>query len=256
MGKVVVFDSGLGSLSIVKAIMKRTKSEVIYFADQKNYPYGQKTHAELRYIIERTIQSLRKKFKPDIIIVGSNTPTLLFPDLFAKNKAIMGVLPPLTVAQKNTKTSSIAILGSKAAVTSKQTEKFIQNNVSKKIHITKIDATKLIDLVESGAFLYDKKYCAIMVDQVLSKKILKRSIDVVTLSSTHLPFLLPILKKSFPMVMFLDPAMQVATQLTQNEFFVESAKKSLQVFSSGDPKKLEQKLLKMKIKVKVRLLAF
>jgi hypothetical protein len=58
------------------------------------------------------------------------------------------------------------------------------------------------------------------------------------------------------MVMFLDPAMQVATQLTQNEFFVESAKKSLQVFSSGDPKKLEQKLLKMKIKVKVRLLAF
>jgi len=35
MVKIAVFDSGLGSLSIIKEIQKITKSEIIYFADQK-----------------------------------------------------------------------------------------------------------------------------------------------------------------------------------------------------------------------------
>ena len=34
--KIVVFDSGLGSLSIIKAIQKRTKADIIYLADKKN----------------------------------------------------------------------------------------------------------------------------------------------------------------------------------------------------------------------------
>lgn len=256
MGKVVVFDSGLGSLSIVKAIMKITKAEIIYFADQKNYPYGKKTNAELRRIIEYTIRSLKKKFKPNVIVIGSNTPTLLFPDLFSKDQTIMGVLPPLVDAQNKTKTNSIAILGSSAAINSKQIEKFIQNNLTKKISVVKIDMTKLIDLVESGIFLSDKKYCKMMIDQVLADKISQYNIDVVTLSSTHLPFLLPILKKSFPKVTFLDPAMQVATHLTTSKFFTISEKKSLQVFSSGDTKTLERNLLKMKIKTEVNSLTF
>jgi len=47
VAKIVVFDSGLGSLSIIKAIQKISKSEIIYFADQENFPYGQKSQAQL-----------------------------------------------------------------------------------------------------------------------------------------------------------------------------------------------------------------
>ena len=35
---IVVFDSGLGSLSIIKEIQKKTKCEYVYIADQKNFP--------------------------------------------------------------------------------------------------------------------------------------------------------------------------------------------------------------------------
>jgi len=48
MVKIAVFDSGLGSLSIIKEIQKITKSEIIYFADQKNYPYGK--NLRLNYV--------------------------------------------------------------------------------------------------------------------------------------------------------------------------------------------------------------
>ncbi|MFB3114057.1 MAG: glutamate racemase, partial [Nitrosopumilaceae archaeon] len=40
MAKIAVFDSGLGSLSIIRSIQKTLKSEIIYFADQNSFPYG------------------------------------------------------------------------------------------------------------------------------------------------------------------------------------------------------------------------
>lgn len=254
MGKVVVFDSGLGSLSIIQAIRKVTKADIVYFADQKNYPYGKKSPKVLRQIIESSIDLLQKKFQPDIIIVGSNTPTLLFPDLFKNNKAIIGVSPPLKDAEKKTNTNSIAILGTTAIIKSRQTSKYVKKNLTKDIRVHKIDATKLIDLVESGKFIYDKQYCEKIAIKVLSKIFERNNIDVVTLSSTHLPALLPTLKKIFPKIVFLDPAMQVATRMSTNNHFISSTKNSLQIFSSSDVVQLEKNLKKLKIRNKVQYL--
>ncbi|MDC0605617.1 glutamate racemase, partial [Nitrosopumilus sp.] len=77
MAKIVVFDSGLGSLSIIKEIQKVAKTDIVYFADQKNYPYGTKSQAQLSTIIKKTITLLEEKFVPDIIVVASNTPSLM-----------------------------------------------------------------------------------------------------------------------------------------------------------------------------------
>ena len=77
MAKIIVFDSGFGSLSIIKPIQKAIKSDIIYFADQKNFPYGKKSKFQLTTIITKTIRLLEKKFEPDLIVLGSNTPSLL-----------------------------------------------------------------------------------------------------------------------------------------------------------------------------------
>ena len=77
MAKIVVFDSGFGSLSVIQPIQKAIKSNIIYFADQKNFPYGKKSKYELTKIITKTLNFLNKKFQPDLIVIGSNTPSLL-----------------------------------------------------------------------------------------------------------------------------------------------------------------------------------
>ncbi len=74
MVKIVVFDSGLGSLSIIKAIQKISKSEIIYFTDQENFPYGQKSQAQLSRVIKNSIKILDKEFSPNLIVIASNTP--------------------------------------------------------------------------------------------------------------------------------------------------------------------------------------
>ena len=60
MARIAVFDSGLGSLSIIQAIQKISKSEIIYFADQQNYPYGKKSQAQLRTIMQKSIKLLQE----------------------------------------------------------------------------------------------------------------------------------------------------------------------------------------------------
>ncbi len=149
--KIAVFDSGLGSLSIIRAIQKKSKAEIIYFADQQNYPYGKKSQAQLRTIIQKSIKVLQERFSPDIIVVASNTPSLM---LNLATRKIIDVKPPLKYAQKISKSKQIIILATEAAIKSKGLTEYIKKNNFPKSHkIFKINGSELIDLVESGKFI-------------------------------------------------------------------------------------------------------
>ena len=251
MAKIIVFDSGLGSLSIIKSIRKRINAEVIYFADQLSYPYGTKSVSQLYKIIKKTILKLQEKFKPDIIIVGSNTLSLLL-NIEKKNK-IIGVFPPLKEAKLKTKTGHIGILATRSVVKSKVLNNYIKKNVSSKIQVTKINATPLVDLVESGKFIYEKQKSKKIIKRLIESHI-QNEIDVITLSSTHLPFLLPILKELFPNVIFLDPADSVALHISKILKNKQSQKSKFRIYASGNIKILHKKLEKIGITNKVNTL--
>ena len=252
MPRIVVFDSGFGSLSIIKPIQKKIKSELIYFADQKNFPYGTKSVSDLRRIIKSTVYSLEKKFAPDLIVIGSNTPSLLLKKI-TKPK-IIGVFPPINIAVKKTKSNTIAILTTKSVVESNALKNFIRKKVPKKIEVIKINATPLVKLVESGKFIYDKKLCKKEIEKKLLDKIITNNVDVVTLSSTHLPFLLPILKQVFPEVTFLDPANIIANQIAKQLKIKKSKRNSMKIFTSGNVNLFQRQLRQLGIKNAVKSL--
>ncbi|MEK6870643.1 MAG: glutamate racemase, partial [Thermoproteota archaeon] len=146
MVKIAVFDSGLGSLSIIKAIQKICKSEIIYFADQKNYPYGKKSKKQLERIIKQTIKLL-ENFSPDVIVMASNTPSLMV----NTNRKVIGVKPPIRKAMILSKTKNIAVLATQSAIKSKSLSSYIKKfNFSKDKKIYKVDSSALVDLVESN----------------------------------------------------------------------------------------------------------
>ncbi len=252
MVKIAVFDSGLGSLSIIKEIQKITKSEIIYFADQKNYPYGKKSKAQLSTIIQKTIKLLEKEFAPEIIVVASNTPSLM---LDLSTQKIVDVKPPLEIAKKITKTKQIGILATKSAINSKGLSEYIRkNNFSKSFKIFKINGSNLVDLVESGKFLTDKKYCRKIIKKDL-EILSQQSIDTITLSSTHLIFLKSLLKKEFPKIKFIDPGKIVAQKIFSKIKNKESKRNSLKIFTSGNVKDFQIKLNKLGITNKVDFLS-
>jgi glutamate racemase len=247
MVKIAVFDSGFGSLSVIKQIRKMMKAEIIYFADQKNFPYGKKTVSELRKIITNTIDSLQKEFDPEVIIVGSNTPSILLAGY--KSTRIIGVYPPLKEASQKTKTSSIAILSTQNVVKSKALNKLIRKNVPKKINVLKINTSPLVELVESGKFIKNKRICKNKIKSLLEKKFFDNNIDVVTLSSTHLPFLLPLLQQVFPKISFLDPAENAVKKIMRKHKSRDQI--SLKIFSSGNVSRFQKQLHKIGINNRV-----
>src|SRR5438445_1950268 len=115
----------MGSLSIIKPIQKKVNADIIYFADQKNFPYGTKSVLELKKIIKSTIVMLEKNFDPDLIIIGSNTPSLLLKKII-NNQRTIGVFPPLKEAKIRTKTKTIAILETKSVIESNTLQIYIK----------------------------------------------------------------------------------------------------------------------------------
>ena len=253
MVKIAVFDSGLGSLSVIKSVQKKIKSDIIYFADQENFPYGTKSKSQLKKIIKKTINTLRKNFNPDLIVIGSNTPSILLKNILKKPKVI-GVLPTLKDAVDNTKSCSIAILATKSVVESKSLKNYIKKNVPDSIKVTKINASSLVELVESTEFIHDKKLCKKKIRNLLLEPFKKNNVDVVTLSSTHLSFLLPILKKIFLMVKFLDPANTVANEIAMVVCKKKSKKNTIRIFASGDVALFQNKLKQLGFRYRVSLL--
>ena len=244
--KIVVFDSGLGSLSIIKAIQKKTKSDIIYLADRKNFPYGTKTKSQLYKIITDTIEKISERFDPDVIVLASNTPSLLFREKLPKN--VITVLPPLEKIQK---ASNVAILTTEIVAKSKELDNYIEqfNNLKE---VLKINCSELVELVESGKFLTHERDCVKTILKVLKDEFKENKIKVATLSSTHLPFLLPFLKKYFRGVEFLDPAEDVAIKISKLEKS-KSTRNSLSIYTTESPKALQRNLKSMGISNKVNL---
>ena len=244
--KIVVFDSGLGSLSIIKAIQKKTKSDIIYLADKKNFPYGKKTKSQLYKIVSDTIKKISERFDPDVIVLASNTPSLLFREKLPKN--IITVLPPLEKIQKP---GNIAILATEIVAKSKELDNYISEFNDLK-GVWKINCSELVELVESGKFLTDEKNCVKTILKVLKDEFKENKIKFATLSSTHLPFLLPFMKKYFKKVEFLDPAEDVAVKISKIKA-PKSTRNSLSIYTTKSPKALQRNLKSMGISNKVNL---
>src|SRR5919199_2603233 len=115
---VAIFDSGVGSLSIIQELKKEIPHEnLLYFADKAHFPYGNKSPAQLRDIILNTIKYL-ERYKPKLIVIASNTPSMSILDEIRRlvNTPLIGVRPPLKEACQLTKKKHIGIMGTKPTI--------------------------------------------------------------------------------------------------------------------------------------------
>ena len=119
--------------------------------------------------------------------------------------------------------------------------------------VNRIDCSELVNLVESGEFATSNEKCVHVIRKILRVKFEKNHIDSATLSSTHLPFLLPILQKEFPNVKFFDPAKDIAR--TVKKRLAPSPRNRLSVYTSSDVKIMQKKLELLQIKRRVSFLA-
>lgn len=194
---ILVFDSGIGGLSIYFKIKKKLPNfRYIYAFDNLGFPYGNK---KKKFVIERTlyfINKIQKKHKIITAIIACNTASILSLHYLKKifSFPIIGVIPEIELATKITKNKIIGLLATKITIN----ESYIKNTIKKlqkKYKIITLFSTKLVQLAEN-------KFIKKKIQKKEIKKILKPYIntkiqpDTIILGCTHFNFIKKEIKKS------------------------------------------------------------
>ena len=125
-----VFDSGLGGLTVVKALKKLLPNEsIIYFGDTARLPYGVKSKDLVKqYSIQITKFLIQKNAK--IIIIACNTATAMALNVlrnkFSSNPIIGVIEPGVQQAILKTNNKQIGVIGTIATISSNAYEKYIK----------------------------------------------------------------------------------------------------------------------------------
>lgn len=156
--KIGFFDSGLGGLTVLKAVAKELPQyDYIYFGDTANLPYGDKTEEE---IYELTKAGVTKLFLEDclLVVVACNTASSesirKLQDTFLieeyPDRKILGVIVPTIEEVISTGASSAFLLATKRTVDSGKYEKELRSRADKEISLRSFSMPKLVPLIESG----------------------------------------------------------------------------------------------------------
>ena len=108
--RVLVFDSGVGGLSVFDAIAASKHALVLdYAADNAWLPYGLKSDEDLRARVPALLSSLVAQWAPDVVVVACNTASTIALEQVraALSIPVVGVVPPIKPAAAQTQTGVI-----------------------------------------------------------------------------------------------------------------------------------------------------
>ncbi len=212
---IAVFDAGIGSYDIVRKLRARyAEQDLIYFADRGSFPYGGKDRRQLLDVMRRTMSFL-ETFEPAAIIMASNAPSIMVLDevITFTSRPVLGVVPPIARALKMSKTGHVAVLGVSSMIDSSEIRTYVKNSSQGCGYVDLVAASDLVQHVEAATFIHDPAATTKAVAAKLSE--LASSVDVVTLSSTHLPWLRNFFEQQRPDIQFIDPADDTVAQAEQ-----------------------------------------
>ena len=210
-----VFDSGVGGLSIWRAIRKLLPQEsMAFFADSGHVPYGEKPTEELEDLTGRITRFLLSK-DSKIIVVACNTATVhtiaylreAFPDV-----PFVGVVPVVKTLARQTRTGTIAVLSTPATSESPYLAALIREFAADK-NVINIGCDGLENMVESGE-IRTRATVSLLERHLAPVK--GSGADVVGLGCTHYPFLRARIKRMLGSdVRLYDPSRPVARRVRQ-----------------------------------------
>ncbi len=249
-----VFDSGIGGLTILRALRKTLPHEnLIYFGDTANVPYGGKSKTAVTRLALAVAQFLETQ-EVKLIVVACNTATAqALPTLRKQLQVpVVGVIEPgANCAVATTRNHKIAVLGTQGTVESKAYVKAIAKH-SPHIQVLQQACPLFVPLAEEG---FADSPAAELIARAYLANIQKSKADTVILGCTHYPILKPMLSRVLgPHVKLVDSAQTLATAVKQflnaQQIAATTGKGRVKLYASDAPEKFTraaEKLLGEKV---------
>ena len=208
-----VFDSGIGGLTVVKALIEDLPGEsIIYFGDTARVPYGTKSKSTIVKFSLENVEFLLRYGVKCIVIACNTSSSWALPTLRKYFKVpIIGVIRPGALAAvRATRTKRIGVIGTTATVNSRAYEMAIQR-IDPTIKVFSQRCPLFVPLVEEGWL--NGSVCLDIAHRYL-EPLKRQRIDSLILGCTHYPLLASTIRKVLgPHVTLVDSAKQTAMEV-------------------------------------------
>lgn len=184
--KVLIFDSGVGGLSVYREIeMRLPQLSYTYLFDNAAYPYGELDQQVLLQRVERLITGLVEQEGFDIVVIACNTAsTIVLPTLRSKlSIPVVGVVPAIKPAS-SIANKAVGLIATPATITRQYTHDLIRSFSADK-NVELLGSTRLVDMAEEK--LRGRAIDLQELQNILSPLI--SHIDVAVLGCTHFPLI-------------------------------------------------------------------
>ena len=210
---VLVFDSGLGGLTVLREIAQlRPDLRLLYAADDAAFPYGQWSDDALADRVVSVVAGLIERFEPALVVIACNTAsTLALPALRARfSIPFVGTVPAIKPACERSITKRVSVLATPGTVKRDYTQALIREFATG-CSVALVGSEKLASLAEvalRGETIED----AAIASEIKSCFVEDGGrTDTVVLACTHYPLILDRLVKAAPWpVNWIDPAAAIA----------------------------------------------
>lgn len=230
-----VIDSGVGGLTVAKELRETLPEEnIIYFGDNKNVPYGNKSEEEIYTLTKNMIDTLIKK-DVKLVAVACNTISTIVEKYFADYSVpIISIITPVVdyVIKENIK--EVGVLATTFTINSGLYEKLLKEK-DKDILVVSEGSPKLAATIDCGE--YTETEIQNLVDLHIGGILEKRNLKHIVLGCTHFPIVIDQFQKRNPDINFINPAKeQVAYMdklMKENGIKGDNEKSSFNVYTTG-----------------------
>jgi len=234
-----VFDSGVGGLTVVRALERiLPREEVIYFGDTARVPYGIKSAPTIRRFSIENARFLAR-FKIKLLIVACNSSSAFALSELRKrfDFPVLGVINPTVEKAVRLARKKIGIIATPATIRSGVYQDSIQRagrREKRQIEVFAQECPLFVPLVEEGWL--EGKISRQIAQRYLNK--LKNRIEVLILGCTHYPLLKKVIRKVIgEKVILIDSATEparAARDILRKEGLLSSSHKGKTIFYVSD----------------------
>jgi glutamate racemase len=248
-----VFDSGVGGLSVLRALLaEMPQANYVYLADSGFAPYGERSHQEVSERAHRITQALIERHGIDVLAVACNTATALaidglradWPDM-----SFIGVEPALKPAAALSQTGHVGVLATRRTVESARFAALrsrVLSEAGRPLHLSSQACDGLADAIERGNGAETLALCQHYLGMLKVHAATDLPMDTLVLGCTHYPFATKTLQDLCgPNVTLVETGVPVARR-TRSVLHLpavaqeQTGKGSVTLLSTGDPLALEQ----------------
>ena len=218
--RVLVFDSGLGGLTVLQSIKEAMPGAALTFvADDAVFPYGGLGEETLVARVMALMEELVARHRPDVIVIACNTAsTLVLPPLRERWPliAVVGTVPAIKPAVALSRTRMVSVLATPGTVARQYTRDLV-GRFADDCAVTLVGSSTLAAMAEAamrGEGSDDAAVAAAVAPAFVTAG--GRRTDAIVLACTHYPLLLETLRRVAPWrVAWIDPAPAIARRVMQ-----------------------------------------